>query len=158
MARELFASWSDYQAGIDRLLALAERQIWIFDHDLQTLKLDAEDRLEPIRRLLASHRGDSLRILLGDAGPLTRGQPRLMSLLASHHHAMTVFQTADHLAHLRDSMILVDGRHGLIRFDREQPRSKLLIDEQEELIPYHRRFEEILAEGGTPVTATTLGL
>lgn len=55
-------------------------------------------------------------------------------------------------------MILVDGRHGLIRFDLEQARSKLLIDETEELHPYYRRFEEIWSEQAEEITATTLGL
>jgi hypothetical protein len=67
-------------------------------------------------------------------------------------------QTADQLAHLRDSMILVDDAHAVIRFDRDQPRGKLLVDESDEVMPYRRRFEEIWAEGGTPVAATTLGL
>ena len=55
-------------------------------------------------------------------------------------------------------MILVDDVHALIRFDRDQPRCKLLVDESDEIMPYRRRFDEIWAEGGIPVSATTLGL
>ena len=81
-----------------------------------------------------------------------------MDLLRTYHHTMAVHRCSDQLAGLRDTMLLVDGKHGLIRFDREQPRSKLLVDETEELLPYLNRFEEIWSEGGTPVSATTLGL
>ena len=64
----------------------------------------------------------------------------------------------DHLAQLRDAMIIVDDTHALVRFDRDQPRGKLLIDEPDEVAPYRRRFDEIWSEGGHPVSLTTLGL
>jgi hypothetical protein len=55
-------------------------------------------------------------------------------------------------------MILVDGRHGLVLFERSQPRFKLLVDEAQEIEPYLQRFEQIWLEGGTPFSATALGL
>lgn len=55
-------------------------------------------------------------------------------------------------------MILVDEKYALIRFERDLPRSKLLIDEPDEVRPYLSRFKEIWAEGGEPVSSTTLGL
>ena len=39
-----------------------------------------------------------------------------------------------------------------------RPGDKLLIDEPDEVKPYRSRFTEIWAEGGAPVTPTTLGL
>lgn len=158
MARELFTSWGEYQSGVDRLLALAEREIRIYDQDMIGLELDSESRLGHLKRLLQSNRPDSIQVALRNFEPLKRDYPRLMQLLADYTHGMTVQQTPEHLGHLRDAMILVDGRHGLIRFDRDHPRSKLLIGETEELLPYQRRFEEIWAEGGTPLSTTTLGL
>lgn len=158
MARELFTSWGDYQSAIDRLLALAEREIRIYDQDMLGLKLDSPSRLEHLKRLLQANRPDTLQVALRDYEPIRRDCPRLMQLLADYNHGMTVQQTPEHLAHLRDAMVLVDGHHGLIRFDRDQPRSKLLIGETEELQPYLKRFGEIWAEGGTPLSITTLGL
>ena len=55
-------------------------------------------------------------------------------------------------------MILLDDQHGLIRFDRDQARSKVLINESDELRPYLLRFEEIWKEPGDVVSATSLGL
>lgn len=158
MSREIFTSWSEYQSGVDRLLALARREICIFDRDLLDLKLDSSARLEPLKSLLLSNQPARLRIALRSADSLQRDCPRLISLLADYAHSMTMQQTTDQLTRLRDSMILVDGCHGLIRFDQSQPRSKLLIDENEELQPYLRRFDEIWNEGGTPLSVTTLGL
>ena len=158
MSRELFTSWANYQSAIDRLLALAAKRIWIYDEDLGLLHLETAERIEMLKRPLASTRQDCLRIALRSTAPLQQRQPLMQRLLATHSHNSAAQKTPEQLSHLRDSMILVDDVHALIRFDRDQPRSKLLIDEPEEVMPYRRRFEEIWAEGGTPVAATTLGL
>lgn len=158
MSRELFTAWSDFQSSIDRLLALAEREIRIYDQDVAGLKIDTAPRLEHLKRLLQDNRPDALRFAMRDAGPVQRDCPRLMQLLGRYTHSMSMQETPANLAHLRDAMILVDGRHGLIRFDRDQPRCKLLIDECDELRPYLQRFDEIWNEGGTPLSITTLGL
>jgi hypothetical protein len=158
MSRELFTSWADYQSAIDRLFALAAKRIWIYDEDLGMLHLETAERIEMLKRPLASTRQDCLRIALRNTAPLQQRQPLMQRLLATHSHNSAAQKTPEQLSHLRDSIILVDDVHALIRFDRDQPRSKLLIDEPEEVMPYRRRFEEIWAEGGTPVAATTLGL
>jgi len=122
------------------------------------LHLETAERIEMLKRPLASTRQDCLRIALRNTAPLQQRQPLVQRLLAMHSHNSAAQQTPEQLNHLRDSMILVDDVHALIRFDRDQPRSKLLIDEPEEVMPYRRRFEEIWAEGGIPVATTTLGL
>ncbi|HSN63764.1 MAG: hypothetical protein WA787_09595 [Azonexus sp.] len=158
MSRELFTSWADYQSAIDHLLSLAAKRIWIYDEDLGMLHLETAERIEMLKRPLASTRQDCLRIALRNTAPLQQRQPLVQRLLAMHSHNSAAQQTPEQLNHLRDSMILVDDVHALIRFDRDQARSKLLIDEPEEVMPYRRRFEEIWAEGGIPVATTTLGL
>ncbi len=158
MSRELFTSWADYQSAIDHLLSLAAKRIWIYDEDLGMLHLETAERIEMLKRPLASTRQDCLRIALRNTAPLQQRQPLVQRLLAMHSHNSAAQQTPEQLNHLRDSMILVNDVHALIRFDRDQPRSKLLIDEPEEVMPYRRRFEEIWAEGGIPVATTTLGL
>ncbi|KAB2921944.1 MAG: hypothetical protein F9K30_13430 [Dechloromonas sp.] len=158
MTRELITTWNDYQAAADRLLAMACRRIAIYDENLAWLKLDSPANLEHLLRILKTGQGEALHIALRDASPLAQRHPALVNLLTTYSHRAAVQQTPQHLAHLRDSMILVDGKHALIRFDRDQARSKLLIDEAEELRPYVARFEEILAAGGEPVRTTTLGL
>ena len=156
MARELITSWSDYQAAVERLLAMACREILIYDEDLGSLKLDSPLTLSQLQRVTRAD--GQLRIALRNAEPLRQRHPQLLNLLSVFSHHATAQQTPEHLSHLRDSMIIVDGKHGLIRFDRDQPRSKLLIDEVEELRPYALRFSEIWSAEGNPVNATTLGL
>lgn len=156
MARELITSWSDYQAAVERLLAMACREILIYDEDLSGLKVDSPLNLAHLQRV--TREGGQLHIALRNAAPLRQRHPQLLDLLALFSHRAAAQETPEHISHLRDNMILVDGKHGLIRFDRDQPRSKLLVDEAEELRPYSLRFAEIWSSEGNPVNATTLGL
>ena len=158
MSRELITSWADYQLAIDRLLAMAEHSIRIYDEDLLAMKLDTSARIDELKRLLHSGQHDALHIAVRNAEPLRHQHPRLANLFSTYTHQISAQQTPDQLAHLRDAMLLVDGRHALIRFDRDQARSKLLIDEADEIHPYANRFAEIWAEGGEPATGSTLGL
>ena len=158
MARELITSWTDYQTAIDRLLAIASQKIWIYDEDLVTLKLDTAPRLAHLKRLLSSAHADVLRIALRNGSPLRQQHPLLQNLLTTYGHVATAQETQAQLAHLRDSMIIVDDKYGLIRFERDMARSKLLIDEADELRPYLLKFREIWAEGGERITSSTVGL
>lgn len=158
MARELLASWTEFQTGIDRVLALARHEVLVFDHDLSSLRLDAPERVERLRALACSQPPGRVRIALIDSTPFVRDHPRLLRLLSDCGHAVEIHEVADHLAALRDTMLLADSCHGLIRFERSQARSKLLIADPAEVAEPLRRFEAIWNEGGTPLGATTLGL
>jgi hypothetical protein len=159
MSRELINAWGDYQLAVERLLALAEQKIAIYDEDLGQLHLDSPPRLSQIKRMLAQG-GHALRlqIALRNTEPVTRKHPLLVNLLTNYGHVFAMQQTPPQLAHLRDAMLIVDDRHALIRFERDLPRSKLLIDENDELKPYRARFNEIWNEGGEALHANVLGL
>ena len=158
MARELITSWTDYQMALDRLLSIACNKISIFDADLVTLKLESAPRQLQLKRVLQAGLDDSLQIAVRDAGPIRQKHPLLLGLLGTFSHRATARETPQQLAHLRDSIIIADDKHALIRFEQAMPRSKLLIDEIDELRPYLARFKEIWSEGGESITSTTLGL
>ncbi|UCV19834.1 DUF7931 domain-containing protein [Ferribacterium limneticum] len=158
MARELITSWADYQMALDRLLAIACHKISIYDEDLVTLKLESAPRLLHIKRILQAGQSDTLQIAVRNAGPIRQKHPLFLNQLTTYGHLAVARQTPPQLAHLRDSMILVDDKHALIRFERDMPRGKLLIDEIDEVRPYLTRFREIWSEGGESVASTALGL
>lgn len=158
MARELITSWTDFQTAIDRLFAIASHKILIYDEDLSTLKLESTSRREQIKRVLQAGDGDVLQIAVRNATPFRQQLPLFQNLLSTYGHHAKAQETPPHLAHLRDSMILVDDKYALIRFERDLPRSKLLIDEPDEVRPYLSRFKEIWSEGGDCISSVTLGL
>ena len=158
MTRELITHWTDYQAAIDQLLAMPCRKLSIYDEDLVKIRLDDKTRLSKLEHLLQSAQPGSIRIALRNAEIFRRTQTHLIKLLAPYSHIITIQETSPQLNNLRDAMILLDDQHGLIRFDRDQARSKVLINESDELRPYLLRFEEIWKEPGDVVSATSLGL
>ncbi|PKO94189.1 MAG: hypothetical protein CVU16_04230 [Betaproteobacteria bacterium HGW-Betaproteobacteria-10] len=158
MARQLITSWEDYQTAIDRLLCMACEKICIYDEDLSQLKLNAAPRLAQILRVLKAGHRESLQIVVRNANLLSNHSPHLIKLLSEFSPSARAQQSPPDLAHLRDSLLIVDGKHALIRFERDLPRSKLLIDEATELKPYLNRLSELCAAGGDPVSTTTLGL
>ncbi|MBS1144498.1 MAG: hypothetical protein H6R14_1904 [Proteobacteria bacterium] len=158
MARELITSWADYQLALDRLLAIACHKISIYDEDIASLKLDSDARMLHVKRILQSGQGETLQIAVRNSSLIRQKHPQLLTLLATYGHRASAHQTPPQLSHLRDSMILVDDKHALIRFERDLPRSKLLIDEIDEVRPYLTRFKEIWAENGESISGTVLGL
>ncbi len=158
MARELITSWEGYQTAIDRLLFMACEKICIYDEDLGQLKLESALRLPQIKRILrAGHKGN-LQIIVRNAERLHTQSPLLIKLLTDFSHLATAHQSPPNMAHLRDSMLIIDDKHALIRFERDLPRSKLLVDEIDELKPYLNRFSELASAGGEPIRRSTLGL
>lgn len=158
MPTKLITTWAEYDSAVQDVLALATHSLLIFDTDLSTLKLDRPDRLLLLRQFLSADRGHSVQIALLSADHLRRNCPRLMELLASHAHNLSIIECPPHLATLNDSLILADSRHGTIRFNKDHARAKVIINDVEACTPYQHRYDQIIEEGGTPVTPTTLGL
>ena len=84
--------------------------------------------------------------------------PQLMNLLTVYAPALTITQSPPHLDTLKDSLLIADGRHTLIRFHRDHARARLIVDDVHECTPHIQRFEEIVAAGGEPLSSSTLGL
>ncbi len=158
MSPELLVNWTDHDSYLQKVLLLAKQTLRIFDEDLTRLGLEKPENALFLRRLLTSERQNTLTVVLRSANPFRRSSPRLMKLLADFPDTMKIYECAPQLASLSDSMVLADGSHALVRFHKDHVRSKAIIDNADECRTYILRFEEILKEGGTPISATTLGL
>ena len=157
MTRELITTWGDYKTALSTLLPLAEQRLLIYDQDLEQLQLDNVEHHQQLRRLLGNGQA-TLEITVRASQLLRTQHPRLLQLASIYNHRVSLQESTPNLAHLRDSLIVVDARHALIRFDWEQPRAKLLLDEPAEVRQYQQRFKDIAAEGGENISPTTLGL
>ena len=158
MNPQLLTNWSDHDDYLQKVLLLATRTLRIFDEDLTRLGLEKPENAFFLRRFLAGDRQNTLVIVVRNADPLRRNSPRLMKLLSDFPGAMTIHESVPQLVALNDAMVLADNGHALIRFHKDHARCKVVIDNADECRPYILRFEEILKEGGTPISATTLGL
>ncbi len=153
----LMTSWSEYDSAIAELLPVARHSIVIFDRDLAALKLELPARHDVLASFLRQP-GATLRVAVQSAQPVQQHCPRLIALLRLFAHSFHLVEVPPHLAHLGDAMFIVDGTSAVVRFHGDHARSKQIQDDAEACKPYCKRFDEIWAEGGTPISATTLGL
>ena len=157
MSSTLLTSYGEYDTAVDLILSLAETRLDIFDHDLSRLKLDHPSRHAALIRLLSAPH-HQLRIVVQNSRAVVTRHPLLIRLLDTHGHHFSLIEADEKLQHLSDSIIVADNAHALLRFHRDQPRGKLLEDEEEEVKPHHRKFLSIFDEGGTPVSPRVAGL
>ena len=159
----LIASEAEYRSAIDELLGLAQREVCIFDRDLGRLALDAKYRSALVETFIAADSLRRLRIVLHDSAVVEGASPRLRELIRRFPGRIELRQTPDELRHLADSLFLVDGQHGLIRFHVDHARSKRVLADPAPVNPTElagrlQRFED-LWEASAPLSlGTVLGL
>ena len=145
-------------AAIDELIALARHHIQVFDQDLSQTGWNSPVRADRLAAFLREIRGRRLDIIVHDTRYLESACPRMMNLLRSYGHAMTVYQTGAEAKIATDPLVIIDGVHYLHRFHFEQPRAALGVNQPEQTKPLASRFEEIWTTGEPGVTGTVLGL
>ncbi|WP_303786802.1 hypothetical protein [Azovibrio restrictus] len=158
MSSILYNTWGEFRHAAEQILDLTTHELCIFDADLAQLGLNQLASIERLQRLLAGNPAASIRIALKRTDHLHRDHPRLIQLLGRYGHRVHLQQIPDNLAHLRDTLVISDARHALIRFDQDHPRGKLILAEPEKIIVYRQRFDDIWNEGGTPFSPAPLGL
>ncbi len=158
MSTNLYSTWGEFRHAVEQLLDLSAHELCIFDADLAQLGLNQLSSIERLQRLLTANPGARIRIALKRTDHLHRDHPRLIHLLSRHGHAVQIQQIPDNLAHLRDTLVISDACHAVVRFDQDHPRSKLILASPEATTPYQQRFDDIWSEGGTPFSPTILGL
>jgi hypothetical protein len=155
---ETLLTTAEQSAAIDRLIALAELRIRVFDHDLSQMGWNRDVRMEGLSTFLRGGRGRRVDIIVHDVRYASESCPRLMSLLQRYSHALTIYRTGAEARHASDPLLIIDERHFLHRFHFEQPRAALGLDQPEEARSLINRFDEIWATGEPGINATQLGL
>lgn len=159
MPSKLITTWSEHDSAVQEILDLSSTTLLVFDESLSPLKLERGARIAALRRLLSARQAATrLSIVVQKPDFVRQYSPQLMDLLTVYSPTLTILQAPPHLDSLKDSLLIADARHALVRFHRDHPRARLIIDDSEEVAPYQQRFEEILGEGGDPLSPTTLGL
>ena len=159
MASKLITTWSEHDSAVQEILDLSPTTLLVFDENLSPLKLERPERIAALRRLLGAREFNKrLTIVVQKPAFVRQYSPQLMDLLAVYSPAITIIHAPPHLDGLKDSLLIADDRHVLVRFHQDHARARLTIDDAPECAPYVLRFAEILGAGGDPLSATTLGL
>ena len=154
---EKLAGEAQLDAALDRLLARAQRRLWLFDSRLAR-GFGGAARSDLLRSFLLSNRNNRLRIVLHDASTFARDCPRVLKLLRQFPHAIAIQETEPQAKSVYDPFVIGDERDHLHRFHYEDARGLLVLDDPQATLVFVRRFEEIWAASTPAVTPTTLGL
>lgn len=156
--RTLILAKSEYAMGAERLLALAQRELQIFDPDLSEFRLDLPSRIEALRQFLARSPANRLQIALHDPDYVKRHCPRLMSLLGLYSASMHIHRTQGEANRVQDCFVLADRLHVVRRPVATQGRGVVIINDPREGLVMHERFGEIWELSEPGVSASISGL
>jgi hypothetical protein len=156
--RALIGTRQEYLDAFDTLLALARRELRIFDPDLVQLGLEAAERLERLEAFLRATRGNRLLVAVHDPTHLTLHSPRFAQVIAAFSTDIAVHQTIGEAARVQDCFVLADGTHVVRRAVAAHPRGVLYRDDPQEGALMWQRFDQIWESSEPTAPPTTLGL
>lgn len=144
-------------AALDELVRLARRSIRVFDIDLSDMGWNSVARADALVAFLRRSKHVRLDIIVHDTRYLEGQCARLQLLHQRYGHAISFCKTGPEAKAARDPLTIVDSRHFLHRFDIEQPRAALGIEQPHAVIPLINRFDEIWATRESTLPGTLLG-
>lgn len=149
---------AEYEQAIDEVIQLAQRTLHIFDGDLSIGGYSSLKRFEALRDFLLRDRSNRLVIVLHEIDFITARCPRLMNLLRTHSHGVSIYKTHEHARVASDPFIVADEAHYVHRFHSDDARSLLALHDHAGSRQLEERFEQLLEASHPAVFATTLGL
>jgi hypothetical protein len=152
------ATRKEYRDALARLIALAQRELRIFDADLSDLEIDSPRTYDLLRAFMLRARGNRLYIAVHDVRYIRNFCPRLLHLLRQFSDRMFIHQTQGQATGAQDSLVVADKLHCVRRPVQAQPRATLRLYDDQESQGMHLRFAEIWDDSVPAVSATTSGL
>ena len=156
--RTLLTLKSEYVRGYDQLLALARRELRVFDPNLAELDMNSTARIEVLTRFLKASRTHHIYIALHEVEHVAKHCSRLVTLLGSYPAGIAIHRTQGEAAKVQDCFVLADGEHLVRRPVTLQPRGVLVINDAKECQSMRERFDEIWESSAPGVSANTTGL
>lgn len=156
--RTLFNSKVEYNHSADRLLAIAENELRIFDPDFGDFRLEVPARIEALRHFLRRGPNNRLYIAVHDPESVQRYCPRLVALLGTFSGRMLINRTLGEAARIQDCFILADKIHLVRRPVATQGRGVFILNDPREGLGMLGRFDEIWESSEPGVSANATGL
>lgn len=157
-ASTLITSESAYRQACATVIGRAARELLIFDRDLSAPRLDEKSSFDLLAAFLAAPGLRHIRIVLHEPEQLRTRAPRLMQLFARFSHLVEIRQTPDNLRQLADTHILADDMHAVRRFQFDQPRCSLILDDPIAVHPWRQRFEDLWEQSQPCLSVNATGL
>lgn len=153
-----FDSEADWQVAVDHLLKQAGRELRVFDPTLESLRLNAPERVASMEHFLQQSRTRRIYLVAHDTEHLSRRCPRMMALLARYAHAIQVNRTHEEIRTIQDSFLVLDNQHYVRRPSASFYRGAIGLHDEAEAQAMRSRFQEIWSASYPGVSSTTVGL
>lgn len=148
----------NYEAALDLVISKAERELLIFDQHLRTGAYNTVKRYDMLREFLNKSPNNRIIMVLHEATFLQNQCPKLLDLLKTYGHVMSVLMTNDHAKIAKDCFVIADDKHTVRRIHIDHARFRYTLDDAETAASLRMRFDELAAETTEPVSITKLGL
>jgi hypothetical protein len=156
--RVLLSTRKEYRDAFERLIALAQSELRIFDADFSDLEINSPQKCDLLRAFLLRSRNSRLYIAVHNTEHIRNNCPRLIGLLRQFSDRMFIHQTEGEATRVQDCFVLADKLHLVRRPVSAQPRGSLRLYDQQEGQGMHLRFSEIWECSFPAVSASTAGL
>lgn len=147
-----------YAQAIDLVIQHAQKTLLVFDQDFSHGDYTSIVRHQSLHQFLTRDHHTKLTIILHQSEFLTAHCPRLLELLTTYGHKMTVYLTNDSAKIAKDCFVIADDVHYVKRIHIDQARFKYAFDDAETCANLNMRFNELLEETSHTLSPTLLGL
>jgi hypothetical protein len=147
-----------YHEAIGLIIQSATHELLIFDQDLMHGGFSSIATYERLQNFLSQNIASHLSMILQDISYFQNKCPRLLSLLKTYGHKMSVHVTTQSAKHAKDCFILADSKHYIKRIHIDQARFKYAYDDAASVKALKTRFDELKEEIEDVVSITPLGL
>jgi hypothetical protein len=147
-----------YAKAINMILASAQHELLIFDQDLSHGDFSSKQTCDLFQQFLSKNSSGHLTIILQDTGFFQEKCPRLLNLLTTYQHKMTVYETNQSAKHAKDCFILADTQNYIKRIHIDHARFKYGLNDFANVSLLNTRFKELLEATHDVVAISRLGL
>jgi hypothetical protein len=149
---------ADSLAAINDVMGTAASCIKIFDFSLAEYGFNSRARVEQLNRFLLASRKRRIDIVVHQTDYLERLAPRMINLLRTHSHCISINKTTHAARHAMDAFIIADDRSYWHRIHTDHPRAVAAINDGLGAGGLLLRFDELLEASEPGISATTIGL
>jgi hypothetical protein len=149
-------TWDDVSHAINELIDRTQRTLDVFDHSLALQDWGSRARCEALQRAALVHHVN-VRLLVVDAHFVSTQVPRLLTLLKSIGHRVTIMES-DARELPGSSFAVADRQHFLFRPDSVQSKGALNFSNPAKSMGYADSFQVLWEQGGQRIFPEQLGL
>jgi hypothetical protein len=149
-------TWRDVSEATDAVIARTSKTLDLFDRDLLLTGWQSASRFTLLRDAIV-RRNVTVRLMLCDTASLRGDCPRVVSLLSTHAHKLSILTTRNQNS-LNQSFVVADGQHLIFRPNMVQSNGSLEFENRSKSIVWATQFEVTWQQGGRKMFAEALGL